>query len=439
MGLGLILLVAGLIALSLAVYDKAFSKFVTVTLQSESIGNQLLERSDVKLHGMNVGQVSEIDAETRGATLTLRLDPDSVAKIPANVSARIIPKTLFGERYVEFREPDDPSDARLADGDVIPKSRSSSATELSKVMNNLLPVLRAVKPEKLSVTLSSLSNALDGRGESIGETLSELGEYMGKLNPHVPELEHDLDQLATFADNLDDAAPDALDALDNLRTTAKTVVDKRLDLQRLYGTLGVAADDTRNFLAANKQNLVQLTDTARPIADLLAKYAPEYPCVIGQMADLVPRVDKALGAGTGKPGLRAMIEITVTRGKYEAGQDEPRFKDKRGPRCYDLSEYPDPFPQQPPDGPIKDGTKDPPAARTSEDGVNPPDTGATSGDYGGGGAAQSSADQLAYSPAEHNFMSELIGPQVDMDADDVPGWNSLLVAPLYRGAEVHAE
>lgn len=435
----MIVLIAGLIALSLAVYNKAFSKFVTVTLQSESVGNQLLERSDVKLHGMNVGQVSEIEAETRGATLTLRLDPESATEIPANVSARIVPKTLFGERYVEFRTPDSPADATIADGDVIPRSRTSSATELSKVMNNLLPVIRAVKPEKLSVTLSSLSNALDGRGESIGETLSELGEYIDKLNPHVPELEHDLDELATFADNLDEAAPDAIDALDNLVTTTKTVVDKRLDLQRLYSTLGVAADDTRDFLAANKQNLVQLVDTARPIADLLAKYAPEYPCVIGQMADLVPRVDKALGAGTDKPGLHAMIEITVTRGKYEAGQDEPQFDDKRGPRCYDLSEYPDPFPQQPPDGPIEDGVKDPPAARTSEDGVNPPDTAATTGDYGGGGATQGGADQLAYSPAEHDFMSELIGPQVGMDAADVPGWNSLLVAPLYRGAEVHAE
>src|SRR5699024_9419241 len=273
--------IAGLIALSLAVYNKAFSSFVTVKLQSKSIGNQLLERSDVKMHGMNVGEVAAIDAQTRGATLTLRLDPESAQEIPANVSARIVPKTLFGERYVEFRMPEDPTGGEIADGDVIPKSRTSSATKLSKVMNNLLPVLRAVEPQKLSVTLSSLSNALDGRGESIGQTLSELGAYMGELEPHVPQLEHELDELATFADNLDEAAPEAIDALDNLVTTAKTVVDKRMDLQKLYGTLNTVAVDTRNFLAANRQNLVRLMDSARPIADLLAEYAPEYPCVIG--------------------------------------------------------------------------------------------------------------------------------------------------------------
>jgi len=439
LGLGLIALIAGLIALSLAVYNKAFSSFVTVKLQSKSIGNQLLERSDVKMHGMNVGEVAAIDAQTRGATLTLQLDPESAQEIPANVSARIVPKTLFGERYVEFRMPEDPTGGEIADGDVIPKSRTSSATKLSKVMNNLLPVLRAVEPQKLSVTLSSLSNALDGRGESIGQTLSELGEYMGELEPHVPQLEHDLDELATFADNLDEAAPEAIDALDNLVTTAKTVVDKRMDLQKLYGTLNTVAVDTRNFLAANRQNLVRLMDSARPIADLLAEYAPEYPCVIGQMADLVPRLNKVFGKGTGKPGLHAMIEITVTRGKYEPGQDEPRYNEERGPRCYKFSEYPEPFPQQPPDGPIKDGAEDPPPARTAQDGLNPPYTGAKTGGYGGGGAAGSSAGQLSYSPAEHEFLSQLIGPQVGMSAADVPGWNSLLVAPLYRGAEVHAK
>src|SRR5699024_9432945 len=145
----------------------------------------------------------------------------------------------------------------------------------------------------------------------------------------------------------------------------------------------------------------------RPVAELLAKYAPEYPCVMGQMADLVPRINKAFGAGTDEPGLHAMIEITVTRGKYEPGQDEPRFEEDRGPRCYEFEEYPDPFPQQPPDGPIKDGAVDPPAARTGEDGMNPPKTGADTGGYGGGEAAASSATELSYSPAEHDFLSQL--------------------------------
>lgn len=438
MGLGLIVVIVALVALSIAVYKKAFRDFVLVTLKSESIGNQLLIRSDVKLRGLIVGSVREIDAMTYGAKLTLRIEPEQAELIPTNVAARIVPKTLFGTRYVELKLPENPADTHISDGDVIPKSRTGSTTEFSTALNNLLPVLRAVEPQKLSVTLTAISNALNGRGKQLGETLTELGDYLGKLNPHVPELEHNLEELAKFADNLNQAAPEAIDALDNLVTTAQTVLDKKRGLRRLYGTLTMAAQNTREFLAANKQNLVRLGATARPITELLAKYAPEYPCVLDQMAKLVPKVDKLLGKGTGKPGLKATIEITVPRGPYEPGADEPRFNDERGPRCYKLSEYPQPFPQQPPDGPLKDGSEPPATSRSVSGGLVPPYTGAKSGGYAGGGSSPAGGTNgVAYSAAEHNFLSRLIAPQVGMSAEDVPGWNSLLVAPLYRGAEVH--
>ena len=82
-------------------------------------------------------------------------------------------------------------------------------------------------------------------------------------------------------------------------------------------------------------------------------------------------MDKALGKGTSQPGLHATIEITPDRGQYLPGQDEPRYLDKRGPRCYDFKDFPKPFPQNPPDGPLKDGTTPPPAAKTAGDGAEP--------------------------------------------------------------------
>lgn len=150
MGLGLIVVIVALVALSIAVYKKTFRDFVLVTLKSESIGNQLLVRSDVKLRGMIVGSVHKIDAMTYGAKLTLRIKPESADLIPANVSARIVPKTLFGTRYVEFELPKNPAGTHISDGAVIPKSRTGSTTEFSTALNNLLPVLRAVEPQKLS-------------------------------------------------------------------------------------------------------------------------------------------------------------------------------------------------------------------------------------------------------------------------------------------------
>jgi phospholipid/cholesterol/gamma-HCH transport system substrate-binding protein len=434
LGLLLVAVMVGGVALSIALYDKAFTSFVTVKLQADKIGNQLIKQSDVKVRGLIVGSVENIAATSDGAELTLALNPESAKLIPENVSARFLPKTLFGERFVSLEIPKQPSAKTLATGDVIPQDRTSSAIELEQAFSHLMPVLQAVQPQKLSATLTAISTALQGRGNQLGDTLTQLGTYIGELNPHEPELQHNLKALAEFSDNLKDSAPDLVQSLDNLSTTTRTVVDEQQNLSNLYGSLTQASVDLQTFLQNNKENIISLADTARPTAELLAKYAPEYPCVISQMADNVPLIDQALGKGTNQPGLHATIEIIVPRAPYQAGKEEPRFEDKRGPRCYDMKDIPKPFPSEPPDGAFQDGTKHQAAPKTVGEGLNPAAFKADAA--GGGSGGGDSADQLAYSPAEQGFLADLLGPQLGMDAADVPGWSSLLVGPLYRGAEV---
>ncbi|SFQ63506.1 virulence factor Mce family protein [Amycolatopsis arida] len=436
LGLAFIAVLLGGVALSVAMYNKAFSEFVTVKLYADKVGNQLAEQSDVKVRGLIVGTVHEVAPTPTGSELTLRLDPASAKLIPENVSARFLPKTLFGERYVALRIPEDPAERSLSDGDVIPQDRSSAAVELSQAFEHLLPVLQAVQPQKLSSTLTAISTSLQGRGEPLGETLSELGGYLGELNPHVPALQENLRQLATFSDTLSEVAPDLVQTLDNLRTTSRTIVDQRQSLQILYSDLTFAADDLRGFLEANSENIIALGKSLRPTGEVLAKYAPELPCVLGQMAELVPKLDIVFGKGTDNPGLHATLEITNHRGPYQPGRDEPEFNDKRGPRCYAMDAYPVPFPQHPPEGPIKDGSEHPPPARSVNDGLNPPQN-AEKVMGGGGAPVNPMAGNPANTPAEHALLSELLGMQLGMAPSDVPGWSGLLVGPLYRGAEVN--
>lgn len=323
LGLLLVAVLVGGVALSIALYNKSFSKFVTVTLEADTIGNQLAVNSDVKVRGLIVGSVADITPTQTGAVLTLRLDPQHAHLVPTNVTARFLPKTLFGERFVSLQLPEEPSPQALRDGDVIPQDRTSSAIELDQALESLMPVLRAVQPQKLSSTLAAISTALEGRGKPLGETLAQLGDYVGELNPHLPRLQENLRQLARFSDNLSDAAPDLVRVLENFSVTSRTVVEQQHKLSNLYTTLGTASVDLESFLSANADNLISLGETARPTAELLAKYAPEYPCFLGQMSDLVPRIDKAFGKGTNKPGLHATIEITTNRGPYKRVRTSP--------------------------------------------------------------------------------------------------------------------
>jgi ABC-type transporter Mla subunit MlaD len=129
-GLAFLVVIALLLGLAVATYQKAFTTVAHVTLKTGTVGNQLEEASDVKVRGVIVGEVRAVHAGLQAATIDLAIDPQYLPQIPENVSAQLLPKTLFGERYVSLTLPDAPAPARLHDGDVIGEDRSASAIEL---------------------------------------------------------------------------------------------------------------------------------------------------------------------------------------------------------------------------------------------------------------------------------------------------------------------
>lgn len=449
--LGLVFLVVAALffATTVAVYNKAFTDVVPVRLETETVGSQLSEGADVKVRGVLVGTVRSVEATADGAALELALKPEKVALIPANVTARLLPKTLFGQRYVALQIPEGPAAQHIEAGDVIGQDRSKTAIELQEVLGDVLPLLQAVQPQKLASTLNAVATALDGRGAQLGQTLVQVSNYLGELNPSLPDLKADIAALDDVAATYNDAAPEFLSALSDLTTTTRTILEKREGLRDLYATVTGASTDLTRFLQVNKNNLINLTATAQPTLDVLAKYAPEYPCLLRQLAAAVPIGELAFGKGTAHPEVsKVTIEFSASRGPYKPGVDEHRNLDKRGPRCYPWVEpAAGNWPQYPPDGPVKDGSSHP-APPKKPDGTLPGpvggiDTGFEPGpdgnqgaQTGGGGTPAAGVPSIANSAAERQLLSVLLAPKLGVPASDVPGWSTLLVGPVYRGTEV---
>jgi ABC-type transporter Mla subunit MlaD len=91
-GVAFLAVLALLVGLSVAKYAGAFRSGVPVTMEVDRVGNQLTSRADVKVRGMVVGQVDEVATNGAHAVVSMTIDPDKVATIPANVSARLLPQ-----------------------------------------------------------------------------------------------------------------------------------------------------------------------------------------------------------------------------------------------------------------------------------------------------------------------------------------------------------
>jgi phospholipid/cholesterol/gamma-HCH transport system substrate-binding protein len=432
-GVVFLLVFALLIWFSLALYHKQFTPVSTVTLYTDSVGNEMHIGAEVMVRGVQVGEVRSISAYGTGARLELAIQPGMVPHLPANVTAEMIPTTLFGERYVDLLIPAQPSVARLTAGSVIKQDHSADAVEVEQVLNNLLPLLQASEPDKLSVTLTAIAQGLQGRGKELGQTLVTLNSVLRRYNPHLAALDTDIRELAAVARTLNQASPNLLQALDNFTVTSQTLTSERASFSALYATVTTASNDIRGFLDANSSNIISLNADSTASLQILARYSPEFPCVLKDLVNFEPAVNKLLGKGTKQPGLhvQAIVVPEYVSARYLPGVDTPKYGDNLGPHCYSI-----PFKGITlNDGaaPLSGG----PVAGGSGAGAGQASTRATaSAAKAGASASKAATTAVAGSPPESELVRELAGMALGKSPAKVAGWSGLLLAPLFRGATV---
>lgn len=459
-----IVIVVAFVGTTIAIYNRAFTSSDNVSMIADDMAYSLPVDADVKARGVLVGRVAGVEPGDDGVRVNMEFDPAFMDQLPANVSGRMLPKTLFGERYVDLGFPEEPAGS-LEPGDVIEQDTRGNATELGRVLDGLLPVLEAVPPEKLAGTLGALNQALAGRGDEIGASLVEIGRVFDGITQEMPALEAGIEDLATFSQTYSEALPDLIHALDALRTTGDTVIQRRTDIADGLQRISTSAEVLTGFLAANRTDLIALAADSRTSLEYLAEYSPALPCTVDQFMIALDRSDAILGVGDPNPGIRVTIEVVNPKGRYVPNQDEPRFFDTRGPRCYEPAVAPQYFGSAP-GGAIADGAFQPPTRNPGpqfiptlpnpllEDGPVPAlrSRGGVPSAPGRAVPEQpnlpfpstvtagqdSDVMAMAYagSPLETDTVRTVYGVATARDAQDIPAWIGGIGAPALRGAEV---
>ena len=412
----------GLMALALwlvyAVFTQAFTSFDKVRLRTDSVGLQLPARADVKVRGVLVGEVLDMipRAPGKGAVLVLGINPSEINQIPADVTASILPKTLFGEKYVQLDIPRNPAPSPLQPGTTI--TQTKMPIEVEKVLSDLYPLLRTVQPAELDYTLNAVADALEGRGEELGRGITTLDGYLTRLNPQLPALLQDVRLLSTVSGTYADVAPQLAETLRNTVKTGNTLVSEQQKLHTFLRDTTAFSDTTRQFLDANGNNIIRLGQVSRPTLALLARYAPEYPCLVHGLVRQIPRL-----ASTFRGFVFHIQLITLPRQpRGYTPQDLPVYADNRPPSCGGLPN---------PSGSASHPYQSP----NFNDGVND----ATLGKRTAPGFARKTsglAVSVAGTRSQKDLLNSLTAPVLGVPADRVSDLTSLLFGPLAAGTEV---
>ena len=331
--------------LTYATFTKKFTSYDEVTLKTTNIGLQLPNRADVKVRGVIVGEVLDARAGAAGgAELTLGLYPDKIGVIPANVTGSIVPKTLFGEKYVSLVIPESGPSGTMRAGATI--QHTVVSTELEQVLSDLYPLLNTVRPADLNMTLTALATALEGRGEQLGKNLEVLDSYLKRLNPQIPALLEDLKLTADVSSTYADILPQVAQILDDTVKTTGTLEEREAPLRATLRDVRSFSATARSFLDANAARLEEAGRLSTPILRTVARYAPEIPC----MAKGITKVQGRLAQAFRGYELHIVLETLQQQPRKYTPKDRPFFGEDRGPNCLGLPNPP--WSQENPHGPL---------------------------------------------------------------------------------------
>ncbi|MGC2656280.1 MAG: MCE family protein [Mycobacterium sp.] len=332
-GLATVLVIAGIVAVAIGLFQGSFTKSVPVTVLSPRAGLVMNPDAKVKMRGVQVGKVASIETQPNGqAVLNLAMDPSQLRRIPANVLVDIASTTVFGAKFVDLVPPADPSPQRLHAGEILDNKHVT--VEINTVFEELTSVLSKVDPAKLNETLGAISSAVNGRGHKIGQALSDLDSFLATQDPSMPALSHDIEALSVVSNAYADAAPDLVKTAGNATRISQTIVDEQRNLQGfLLSAIGLA-NIGNEVVGGNRQALTDVLHLLVPTTNLLNEYHQAIWCGI---AGTLPNLH---APPLPVPGITLFAAVTFGAERYRYPSNLPKVAATGGPQCYNLPDVP---------------------------------------------------------------------------------------------------
>jgi phospholipid/cholesterol/gamma-HCH transport system substrate-binding protein len=321
--------VAGLIYLQ---FRGDFIPATKLTLVSPRSGLVVEPGAKVTYNGVEIGRVARIgtvDVDgTAKAELSLDVDPDYIKLIPANVVADVQATTVFGNKYVSFSSPEDPSAQRISSIDVI--EVASVSTEFNTLFETVLSLAEQVDPVKLNQTLTATAEALTGLGDRFGDSLSNGNTILDDLNAQMPQIREDTRLIAGLVDVYADASPDLFDGLENAVITARTFNAQWDDIDAaLMAALGFSETAT-DSLNRGGPYFVRGAQDLLPTSTLFDTYSPQLFCTLRNYDEIEKKVAETLG-GNGYSLATSSGAFAGAGNPYIYPDNLPRVNARGGP------------------------------------------------------------------------------------------------------------
>lgn len=295
----------------------------------------------VRYHGVNIGRVGDIESDTTESVVHLQIKAGEAPKVPADVIARVVPRTFFGDIYLQLVDNPQASPtgtATLADGGEVNMDTGPEAVALYDIYVKVMNVLTAMHPEKVHTALTALAQALDGNGTKIGATIDSLSSASRTLTPSLQQLLDSTPEFASVLRAVDGATPDVLRTLSSATALSDTMIADHTNLEQTLGAAALFATSVDDVVGQNTGNIITLVDSGGKI---LATTAANPEGLYSTLANASTFGEAGARVfSTGKFNITAVP--TFADPMPYTGADCPRYGPLRGSQCSGTNKNPAP-------------------------------------------------------------------------------------------------
>jgi phospholipid/cholesterol/gamma-HCH transport system substrate-binding protein len=268
--------------------------------------SQLAEQSDVRISGVDVGKVENIELGPKGkeAVALLNID-DKYAPLPRKTRAMLRTKTLLGETYVEL-SPGSNNEPTLPEDSTLPPAQVTESVQLDEIFQAFDPKTRRA----FQTWMQEAAVAIEGQGQNLSYAI-------GNFDPTFTEFEQlfrvlnsqklAVSQLFSNGTKTFEALRGREGELANLITSSnelfKTTANRNQDIEALFRAFPTFLDESRltvSRLQGFATNADPLSKQLIPVAEQLSptlvafgKLAPEAK----KLFEALPAVEKEAPTG----------------------------------------------------------------------------------------------------------------------------------------------
>jgi phospholipid/cholesterol/gamma-HCH transport system substrate-binding protein len=230
--------------------------------------------SNVDMLGVRIGT---IDAVTpAGTQVRVEMAVDRNVRIPADAKAVVVAPSVVSDRYVQLT-PVYTGGPVMRDNDTIPSSRTATPVELDQLYQSLNKISTALGPNganakgSLSNLLNTLSANLNGNGQNLHDTITQLSQLTTTLNGNKDNLFATVNNLAQFTTMLAGSDTTVRQFITQLSTVSGFLAGQRGQLAAAVDQLGTALGQVQNFIQTNRGMIKSNVDNLQSVTQVLVQ------------------------------------------------------------------------------------------------------------------------------------------------------------------------